>query len=752
MIELRAILLKIFVGAALVALGCQENPPENPISQFDRPQDVALVCYQGVDQGGEVVPEPLPLACCAKSGFGEEGYCDGPIPEARVAAFVTQTTPGEVAVVDLAAQKLVDQDEQIPFNSFVPVGGQPSDVAATWDGTRVYTANFETEDLSLIQVADSFGPKLEPAVAIAAGGPSARLVIAKAPSIRDRYAFVTQPPLGQLVVVALDGQECPDPETEPNGCVIGRMRLDSATGIEHAVEDQSPEGITPWALIASEVTPSLFVGGLTGHYVAEIDSEILVQQALAAAGPAELGEAALVRRIELEEFTTRALAVEPDLERWIYAVDNELGGVLVLDLVDGEMLPIGEDDPLAPDAYSLDLPGRAVAVGLVRLAEAGDPAPLTFNGSFGIVSTTKAAVVVVDAHDENAESPELHVIRSATDWYSEDGEELPHLADEPELEADGTKLTGLAADEVAYFEEPDAGAGDAGLPSCEEDGVEFRPDTSFGFQFPCDPRQSSNEGWTMIWEGRLGLSGAGVIWFDSPEAEPGSMVIVDEAKNFCSAGLLAADHGGTYAGLAGLEGYAGDVLVITSEPTPAEGVDCSVFEQGTLAYQITEVLADDTIRIVEMSAPFPTAGCFGQAFTYELEAYRHWVLSGALSGHLRHGSTDANGQCVPVAADDEQEEKLRWRRHRVFEEHEFYNYYFKFTLMPGEEGKSGINDLRFTFTTAGGFQPLSAILGNNITDIAQSPNLDLVLVDQAGEGLLLFDLVDTFTMIGSAIN
>jgi hypothetical protein len=746
----------VFVFALVAA--CEENPPENPISQFERPQDVALTCYRSVEVEGEYVPEPLPLECCAVSGFGAEGFCDGPIPEARLLAFVTQTTPGEVAVVDVEKQQIVDQDDQIPFNSFVPVGAQPNDVAATWDGTRVYTANFETGDISVIDIAEVFGPKLVPASSIPLDEAAGRLAIAKAPSIRDRYAFVTQPTIGRLTVIALAAEDCPDPESTPDGCALGHMRLDAATGLDHAVSDDSIEGIAPWAIVASSETPSLYVSGVVGHYVAEIDSEILVQRALAQSEPGPLGDDAFVRRIELEEFTTSALAIEPMLERWIYAVENELGGVLVLDLVSGEMLPIGEDDPLAANAYSLGIPGRAVAVSLVRFAEDDDPDPLTFNGSFGVVSTTKAAVYVVDAHDENADPPFFHVLRSATDWYTDDDddleEEFPHLESEPSLEVDGTSVTGDAADEYAYFEEPDAGAGDAGLPECGEDDVEFAPESSYGLQFPCDPRQSSNEGWTLTWEGSLGISGAGVIWWDHPEPEPDTLVVVDQAKNFCSSGLLAAeqDETGTYDGILGLEGYDGDLLFITSDPTPADGADCSAFDSGELAYRVSEVLAGDTIRITEISKPLPTPECFGQAFVYELKANDHWVLNGSRSGHLKHGSTDAFGQCVPIAADPDDEELLRFRRQRVFEGVPFYNYYFKFLLRGGGESKSGIDDMAFTFVTVGGLEPLAAVLGNNITDIQPAPNLDLILVDQAGEGLIVFDMVDTFTMIGSPIN
>lgn len=746
--------LTFAIAAGVLALACEENPPDTVISQFERPQDVALVCFNSVDG----VPEPLPLACCERTGDGAEGYCSGPVVGATVLAFVTQTTPGEVAVVDVDAQAILDQDERIPYNSFVPVGGQPSDIAATWDGQRVYTANFETEDLSVIRVVDSFGPTLSTSTVVEMGGPAARLTIARAPAIRDRFAFVTQPTLGRLAVVALDGADCPDPAASPSGCLLGHLRLDAATGIAHAVADDSDEGIAPWAVVASDVTPSLYVGGIAGEYIVEIDSQVLAQQALGLDAPGSLGEEAIVRRIEIEGFTSRALALEPDLERWIYAVENELGGVLAIDLVNGELLPVNADNPLATDAYSIDLPGRARALGLVRLAEEGDPAPLTFNGTFAVVSTTQAAVFVIDADDENADPKYPHTLRSGTDWYSAEAESFPALAGEPVLEGDGTQLSGESGKVYGYFDDSaDAGVGDAGA-ACGDEGVEFDPESSYGVHMRCDPRQSSNESWTLTWQGEIGLSGAGVIhpeWGGQPPPA-GSLVVVDETKDFCAGGLLAGDRGGTYDGVLDgqLESYPGDLLVITSDPTPADGADCSPFEDGELIYRVAEVLDTNAIRIEQRDQPLPTAECFGQAFVYEIRAFEHWVLRGSRTGHLHHGSVDLQGQCIPVDLDPDEEDRVRSKRQRVFEDYEFHNHYFAFTLRSegGTAAKADIDELTFSFGTQGGFEPLYAVLGNNITDIEPTPDLDLVLVDQAGEGLLLFDLQGEFILIGSPVN
>ncbi|HUT77924.1 MAG TPA: hypothetical protein VM285_09575, partial [Polyangia bacterium] len=92
---------RLLFAACLLFTACESNEPESAIAQFDRPQDAALVCLNSVEVDGEAVPELLPITCCGQASSGAEGYCTGPVPGAVLLAFVTQTTSGEVAVVDL---------------------------------------------------------------------------------------------------------------------------------------------------------------------------------------------------------------------------------------------------------------------------------------------------------------------------------------------------------------------------------------------------------------------------------------------------------------------------------------------------------------------------------------------------------------------------------------------------------------------------------------------------------------------------
>ncbi len=759
-----------FLAVSIALCACEENPPDIVIPQFDRAQDVALVCYDPTVPEGDTtgLKSFLPLECCKNEGYGQEGYCDSPRPYAIVLAFVTQTTYGEVAVVDLNALTIIDQDERIPLNSFVPVGGQPNDIAASWDGTMVYTANYETEDLSAINTAQAFGPTMIPATSINVGGSAARLVIARTESLRDRYAFVTQPSLGRLAVVELPF------ENGSQGRLLGYLRLGTYTGIQHAPPDTSAAGIVPWAITASDVTPSIYVGGKEGRYIIELDSEILVNEALALETPGPLGDGSIIRRLELEEFTTRDMVIEPELERWLYAVENEQGGVVVIDLVTGDILPVSEDNPFATNAFSLDVPGRARAINMIHLNEEGPVDPFTFSGTFGIVSTTMASIFVIDVEDRNALAAGYgtvnHSIRTSMDWWCEDEEDdpaecpIPRLLDEPVVEIDEATVSG---DNSLFFEIPDAGVADAGDP-CDL-GADFKgidDETSeYGIRFSCDNRRSSNEPWRIKWEGEIGLSGVGVLYWEESEEHESGLVMVDESKDFCASGMLGSDIENVFDGIDGLIGYDGDLLEITSEPNPPEGIDCSQFEDADLTYRVIEILDSNKILIDGIMSPLPTQDCFGQVFSYKIRANDHWVLEGGSTGHLYHGSMDpVTGQCVPYV-DDDSEELARWRNQRVYDGEEFYNYYMKFTLRnpkkdPDDDTENpelvfdpkANESMQITFETINGFSEMAYVLGNDITDIEISPDMDLVLIDQAAEGLILFDLIDSFDIVGLPVN
>ncbi|NVL67872.1 hypothetical protein, partial [Escherichia coli] len=66
---------------------------------------------------------------------------DGSAFQKQLFALVTQTTRGELAVVNLSAGVLVDQSRATPGINFLPVGALPTDVATTPDGKMAFVTS-----------------------------------------------------------------------------------------------------------------------------------------------------------------------------------------------------------------------------------------------------------------------------------------------------------------------------------------------------------------------------------------------------------------------------------------------------------------------------------------------------------------------------------------------------------------------------------------------------------------------------------
>lgn len=740
-------------------LGCEDDPPDAIISQFDRPQDVAFVCYD------DDKDQPIPLECCKKKETLAPEICGTTISTGKLYAFVTQTTPGEVAVVDVEAQVIVDQDLRIPYNSFVPVGGQPNDIAATDDGKRVYTANFETGDLSVIHVVNEVTgvsvintPYLAPAASINLNGAAARIAIVKSPErYKDRFALVTQPFQGRLAVIALDPDpsDCPAGTTNPEGCVLAHLPLNE---LPDFMEDQE---VHPWAITRGD-GQSVYVSSFDGEVIWDIQTESLVAEALNVASSSGVIDPARVLNdiIPITPHRARALSLEPKRKRWLYAIDNE-GGVIAINLKSREA---GSKEP--PKINPVDVPGRARSVVLVEPEEDGDPGPLTFNGTFALVSTTMAGIAVIDVDDNNADPwyTHPHSIRSAVDLQSDGG--VPNIEEEPILTVDGEEIPSAEMGQYVYFdtsEVPDAG--------CDA-GADYRDEFEHGIQLRCDPRESRAETWTLTWQGLVGIAGVGTVTnIQDYKGGPYSLLSEDWDRDFCEQELYPKGS---------REGYPGDLLIITSDPTPDVGSEdrCKEMydvEDQELIYRVTGVTRyyednkDDPANVIEFEGEGNNAvpllsECFGQALSFEVRADDHWILKGSSSSFKRTA-----GKLPPdenrCEYDTDKPSKMR-----VYDGETLDNSLIRFNMRYGEEwadaGPSKIEEymnddedpdedpeVSVKFDIVGGYIEMYTVaIGNNITDMELTPDNDLVLIDQASEGLIVFDVIDGFKIIGHPIN
>jgi hypothetical protein len=128
--------------ACAVLAACSQTPTSVPIRTFERAQKVDVICLRVF---GENAPEPLKQEECAPVPPNVNG---GNLDN-QLFALVTQTTRGEVAVVDLSAGAIIDQSNAVPGLNFLPVGANPTDIAATPDGRMAFVSSAEPNKFAI---------------------------------------------------------------------------------------------------------------------------------------------------------------------------------------------------------------------------------------------------------------------------------------------------------------------------------------------------------------------------------------------------------------------------------------------------------------------------------------------------------------------------------------------------------------------------------------------------------------------------
>ncbi|HEX2672491.1 MAG TPA: hypothetical protein VHM25_16530, partial [Polyangiaceae bacterium] len=118
----RAVVLGLSVAAAVLA-SCSQNPITVNLHAMQSSGKVSFVC-----RGDDNRPKGHKLDECP----------DYESSSRRTIALVTQTFTNEVAVVDLAAQKIADIDQTTPGFSFLRVGGMPGSIVTTPGGAATF--------------------------------------------------------------------------------------------------------------------------------------------------------------------------------------------------------------------------------------------------------------------------------------------------------------------------------------------------------------------------------------------------------------------------------------------------------------------------------------------------------------------------------------------------------------------------------------------------------------------------------------
>jgi hypothetical protein len=151
----RASLALLASAWAVAVSACTEIGTESQLKHLERPNDVSFGCLQFVANGADTITQAVPNSNCS----GAVVVPDGGL-ESNPIAFVTESTRGDVAVVDLSGSgSFVDSDPYVPGLNGIPAGRLPAGIVTTSSGCHAVVANVGSCDLSLIDVAGAFKAK-----------------------------------------------------------------------------------------------------------------------------------------------------------------------------------------------------------------------------------------------------------------------------------------------------------------------------------------------------------------------------------------------------------------------------------------------------------------------------------------------------------------------------------------------------------------------------------------------------------------
>jgi hypothetical protein len=127
------------VIAAIMALtatwaGCSQNAVTVPIRSLENSGKAAFVCLRNLN--GDAPGLPLDACHAVTPPLAANDFVSAP----HMVSFVTQTSRGEVAVVDVTASGVIDLDLSVPGFNFLPIGSLPTDVVATPGSTAAFVS------------------------------------------------------------------------------------------------------------------------------------------------------------------------------------------------------------------------------------------------------------------------------------------------------------------------------------------------------------------------------------------------------------------------------------------------------------------------------------------------------------------------------------------------------------------------------------------------------------------------------------
>ena len=802
----------IFVipGALVVAaLACSSQTITVQPPTFNAPTSVATSCF---DTAARRFVERS--QCSAEQAVDDRQF--------HWLALVTQGARGEIAAVDVSDARALDSDTRVPGFTYQSIGEVP---------VRVVVPDARPE----LAIVASFGSRVVESIPLANLHPDvanetahAPLVLSEGPTdlvatrVGDRdFVYVILPQAGKVAWAELlaDGSFGPATEVDLVPLVSPGVHAERGDSfrrlcpVDRPLVDLAGSFVEPTPAAELRAEPSrlrvdgqvLLVAdrngsGIHRYQIAIADGALGVMIPMATDAP--------VRDFALTPVVADQVGAEPTSSRYLYAIDDRDGSVLVLDYDEtsadfGAILTVSDHDPadrvdLSASALRLEVvdnagPWCALDDGAFEPASAG---PARLRGVFVVASLINGQLRVIDVEDRDAScrggdalcinSPLPEEVGVAIDRHRprvgstitapirlRANPTFRFNRNQERLSADGTRVSGLGPELEPIGDCPDA-----------------MRNIFPGICVVDDPWAARGETWAARWEGALIANagrGLGQLIGGGIEISTGS---------FCNEGVLSRQALAMPLSADAPElGLSADAVFITSDLPPQRRDDarCRLFalsadgvrpiEVGfevVEAYEQRLVLGDAVRDVVtcesgpgacqdaaslevcplECERRFPAydyaavAHCFPELAEIEFRSRGNYVVSGEQSGAAHRVMSQA-GQCLVDETLDP-----RFASRAVAGKH-FENRFLTLnisdvrgrvetSLLPGE-----VAELAFTVENV----PLpSGILlgrrsrnqgtaaGSLVGDMRYVPGLDRLLVVDSGADALVSIATDPFAL------
>jgi hypothetical protein len=148
------------VGALLLAsgAGCGASPTIVPTNDFNRPSDLAFMCFGAFMQDGELQVSGRPMRSCHPPGQDPD-----PGITARTFAFMPNSASGDLSMIDADNWKIIDIGRANAGYGRLPLGAVAEQISVSQDGCRLISANRGSCDLTLVDPSVYVQPVLQSA-------------------------------------------------------------------------------------------------------------------------------------------------------------------------------------------------------------------------------------------------------------------------------------------------------------------------------------------------------------------------------------------------------------------------------------------------------------------------------------------------------------------------------------------------------------------------------------------------------------